>query len=437
MKRSSDIVCNKLFRQSDRIIEESRQDAGRMASCTFGNLILISVLTQYIAILPISAETQPIVFLLIVIFTMGTFFKGIVNWYSHPLFILIMAIIANGFVASYEFGTSSYVTLLKSILPLLFLIAAEHRSIRPNYKMYLCFIIIHSLLAIFYVIGYGDIFTQFFNRAAALGEQESRGFSFLSPEPSYAASYLFSLIVVEKTFFLDRRFSRLRQLALLILVAITKSALGLGFIFIGVLMFFGKKSLILLPTIFVILIVIWGEHSRLYDLINLASQLSLEDSIQTIAFLEPSGSTRLLINIMAIKEGLLSFFGYGIGSFEVSFIQTIQGFVLEIFTKHEILSASIRNGGAKPSSYLASITFELGIIALLYVFYFYKIQRAQLRSVGNKVIFWMIFLIFNIFQGQITSPTMPYILMLLLVGNQYVPVYQNKYEKNIATVNKS
>lgn len=345
--------------------------------------------------------------------SIGVILKRASKQLFHPLYILIVCILVNGVYSSYSYGISSYISMGKYILPLLFICAIEYRSLQPDFKFYIYILLIHSAFAFIYLVGQGDFFSQFFVRYTA-GEG-SRGFSYISTEPSYAATYIFSLLIIEYIFFSEYKFSHLRALLILFLVALTKSALGFGLIFIGISMIWGRKSLILIPFSILIILFGFGENSRFYDMIEIFSQISADDPVASIVVLEPSGTTRLLVNIMAYKEGIKSIFGYGVGSFETNFIKTMDENALDLFSIHELLSQSISVGSLiKPNSFLSSLTFDLGILSGFFVYYFHKLQCIFLNDSKSKLYFWLLFCVFYVFQGQITSPTAPYILAMLL-----------------------
>ena len=303
------------------------------------------------------------------------------------------------------------------MIPLLFYVALHKIDLRPSGKLIRALVVSHCVLAVMYLSGNAAIFESIFSRYSA-SLDSVRGFSFLSQEPSYAASYLFAIFTA--TYISNIRYRRLCCWTTLALIGVTKSLTGLLFIVMGtILMIESVGQILLVGAVTAALVLVSaalavGGTTRIGQIIELTSNINFADALVSLVILEPSGATRLLMNGYSLFMGFSSMVGYGIGSFSTSFMPAAHKFGADIFSYHAELAEAYQNEGeVTPQSAFASLAFEYGIFSLLYLVPIFGIVRTM-RPCGKVWFVGISFACMSVFfQSEVSNPIPFYVLLLL------------------------
>ncbi len=383
------------------------------------DLALLGIATIYFPLLPIGIETQPdvIVFLLLVggSILYSNFIKDRgpeMRWLRLLIFLLVGRTL---------FDTFAYhqapVSLLKYLIPLLFYIAMRRINLSPSPRFFDWFLGIHCILALLYFAGLAN-FLQFIFKRYSTGQDTVRGFSFLSQEPSYAASYLFAIFIAIYVSHFPRR--KMYLWTTLALIAITKSLIGVVLILLGILLTLESGGLVFLiggvvATIAVLsTVLVSSDTSRIGQFVAALRSIDANHVLLSFVILEPSGTVRILMNGYSFFMGFHSVIGYGIGSFSSTFIANARAYGANIFLYNDALADFYRyNLNISPQSAFAALAYETGIFSILYTApYFYCIYRTR-RMRKLWIVAFVYAMICLVFQSEISNPTPLYILMLL------------------------
>jgi hypothetical protein len=398
------------------------------SSIHVSTLAFLAVSTVFISLLPINIETQPIVAcLLILIRYRDILVESITgDLASRLMAVLSLTIILYACFGFYFYGVDSIMHLIKLMIPILFYLAIKGISFNISKFAIYSMVFVHLVILFLIMVGYAGALKIVFSRYAyAAGGELGSGISFLSQEPGYAGMYIFAIIV---SIWCGSFLANKRALCLffILLLILTKSVFSFIFAILAVYMIFGKRSLyvfgVSLPVLFLVLL---PDDGRVMLLFNALQHIDMNNFLISIVSIEPSGTTRLLKNIPSAYYGLLSIWGYGLGSFSDEFSKIVQS--IELFKHQAILSDVYYGMSAKisPDSFLSLLIFEMGWVSFLYIF---AIIITLKSCRYNKEIFYVAICTAVLFslQSQISNPILLYLLVLM---SKHAQLNRMMYEK--------
>lgn len=383
---------------------------------SFSNLAVLAVCTSYIALLPINIETQPLLAMLLALGGVRRATWNAVNGLleTRMLGVLLFCIVVYTLVGTLSHGSTAVLDGAKMSLPLLFFLAIYGRPFRPSPYVYYVVLGVHALILALVAAGWGPLIAAFFPRYSyGAGGPTGSGFSFLSPEPGYAAMYLFAVGVAAW------RSTEGRQRAIIGactigFMLITKSVFAFVLTLLLLLLYTRPKKT-LIPLLAVSLsfpFMLNDETVRISAFATTLLRVDASDLVSSLILLEPSGTTRLLKNIPAALYGFTSVIGYGVGSFSDVFSEIASG--LDIYESHKIMSDLYYFGGpVSPDSFFVFVLFELGWLSFLYVAAVILCVRRVASDPYVTFVAISAFLLFTL-QSQITSPIFLFTIYVLV-----------------------
>jgi hypothetical protein len=394
-------------------------------------LFFIGLFFVYLPLVPIDQETQPFLALLpVVAYFMLALVRGnprkvpISVLYVFALVLLIMFRLVLD--ATDGIGPAAIVWAIKYLVGPFAFIYATQVNARPSDTVLVSILMANFMLLMLLSVGPTAAVAQplmdvFFGRYS--GGDQFRGISLFSPEPSYAVNYIM-LFFLFGFFYVDNE--RVKWLLLgigLILLLFNRSLTAFAYCGAAAAwMFFKtKRSFRLLSLAFLAILVVGILNSERYALMaTAAQQIDFSNIVLAASILEPSGTTRILINVLATLGGLSSIVGNGLGSFSVLWSDIVQKFGWLFYFDHEVIGRYYSEGiPLPPNSYLSSLIFDTGILGLLWflvfsIWYFRSLARSG-RS-GAHIYFIAVFWFVNfIFQGQVSNP-IPWAVMGLALS---------------------
>ena len=394
-------------------------------------LFFLGLFFVYVPLVPIDQETQPFLALLPVIAyfllaaVRGDFRQVPVSvLYVFTLVVLIACRLALD--ATIALTPASIVWAIKYLVgPFAFIYASQLEK-RPSDALLLSVLALNVVLLGLLSLGPTAAIMQplmdaFFGRYS--GGDQVRGVSLLSPEPSYAVNYIM-LFFLFGLFYVEDRKRKLLLIGLGLILLIFNRSLT-AFAYCGaalVWMFYKtKRSVRLMSLLFFVLLAFAITHSERYALMaSAAEKVDFSNLVLAASILEPSGTTRILINVLATLGGLSSIIGNGLGSFSVVWSDIVREFGWLFYFDHEVIGRYYTEGiPLPPNSYLSSLIFDTGIPGFLWfvafsVWYFRSLVRAG-RSAAHIyfiVVFWFVNFMF---QGQVSNP-IPWAIMGLALS---------------------
>lgn len=385
-------------------------------------MALVGIVTIFFPILPVGIETQPVIIAILIIFLAPAVVRSI-RFQRDPDILsvkwLLVVLTISALIGLYRYP-GAMLSLLRYAIPLLFYIAVRNMDLRPAGGLIRWLILLHCLLAVLYLSGKADILRAIFNRYSSdLGQV--RGFSYLSQEAGYAAGYLFAIFIA--CYISNFKHRRLYCWTTLVLIAITKSLVGLLYVVLGVFLILESTTQIMAAVGITVLVAatgavaLAGSTSRLGQILASLSNVDPAHLFLSIIILEPSGAIRVLMNGYSFAMGFSSIIGHGVGSFAPGFMPAAHQFGADLFYYNSSLGPAYQNNiPITPQAAFASLVFEIGFLSLLYVVPFYiTIKRIPpLRKdwfVGIAVASIALF-----FQSEISNPG-PFYVVLLLAGH--------------------
>lgn len=236
----------------------------------------------------------------------------------------------------------------------------------------------------------------------------------LVKEPSYFFFYISLLAVILERSLISEKVNSVRETwtlrtCLFVMSLMTGSLLNYLFIILY-LYYIIPRKLILPAATTLITLVFYTFYNLPTRVQNIA--LSLRDNLDfyDIMFIEPSGSTRLILNSLAFSQIIKSPIGNGLGSFPLIFSEFLSN--NPIYFKHEVVGSM---NITSPSTYFASFANDFGVFIFLLI-----ILILPLRKIYYDNSF-LLFLCANIsilifFQSPITNTTLWIFLYFLNEG---------------------
>ena len=385
----------------------------------------LGALSVFIPLLPVNIETQPVLFIagaVLCFWHNSQRSKQLLLFVTAFLCMVTCSAIYNfGF-----YGSSAIIDWTKFSLPVIFFYLAN-KVTPPHRAVQYAVAFLHIVLLILFLSGKATILESIFGRYLA-DPNATRGFSFLAYEPSYAATYLYTLSVCANRTYINQNLSKriwFPQTVFIVCLLATKSLLGLIFIVILLYEFFDfslRKLVKFVPVSFLLFSAFAyfnsNENSRFNEFFIAISTLDSQDLVVALSIAEPSGTTRLIGNWFAIAYGLESVTGFGTGSFGTTWgiinLQKNNTLVLD----HLLLGQFIADGNSTPQAWSGGISFEFGLAGLVFATFFFYLIVSRVRSEGAvrekaiRVILMYCGVVFFL-QSQISNPIYCYTLLIL------------------------
>jgi hypothetical protein len=383
-----------------------------------GDFAFLAVVTIFLPLMPVAIETQPIIACIFILMHYAGGRGASVRFYESRMMSWYMGIfLLYSLVGLFYNGVEALVTFVKVAIPLLFFIALTGVNVRISERLILAFISLHFFVLILVAVGYADVMSLIYDRfSAAKGDELGNGLSYFSPEPGYAAMYLFAAFIAV-AYGLDSPRRLFYCWILLLLVVSTKSAFGFVLALVGFFLVHGWRFLTLCALAFPFLLALLPDDFRILHIARILENIDKENFILSFVLLEPSGATRLLKNIPSAYYGVTSFWGYGVGSFQSAFAEIASG--IDVYREHPLLREVYESGGAiVPDSFFSLIAFETGAFSLIYIAsLFVMLQKMAMRRRRGTEIFaaFCVIVLFTL-QSQISSPILLYVMYCMLYG---------------------
>jgi len=398
---------------------------------------MVSIFIVHIKILPLEAETQPILSLAVALalFSLASkrYFSS-VDFIFLSLFFLYLSLLTV-IIFFLRGGAGAFVLLFKYTMGPVFFMAVIMiaKNIRPAYLFFV--VLVFVLLAMLYVV---DSSTEILINEVLTGRVNTHGRpNFFTPEPSYFV-YLYAPVICLSYFF-HLKGSLNGKMFFLLTTSVTMCGLltvsSYQYVFLALFstslffLFSWKGRLGLAVVLLFIVIVLLTFSNAINRLSSLFSVMYLyfygDIGWDFIVYkMDPSASTRVLINYIAFSSG---FENLGFGSLGVGFSDYWASRAVHLginIEAHEVLrSVSI----SEPQTYLSNLIYDYGLFPTVLVILFfgytffiacrhgkYAYSRRQKRTFNAFMIFSLgaiFFLLF--FQGAVSSPALWVILGLV------------------------
>ena len=391
------------------------------------NIFYVSLFFQSLRIIPLNIETQPVLPFLFGVIWFFLFFDFKFSKGSIYAVVLIIILTIYSVVGYFTYGANVFFEFIKYFIPpFLFIVFRKQWSRLSIISLY--FISLLYGLYFFSSIIFG---VDFINSFSFFGVRSVHRFTYFNVEPSYfaypLALFLLGLEVIGAT--KSDQSGSIQSLRLFILfISIFTFSI---YVYMVLIFYFiakvniKKDFLILLVFAafipFIYFVIPIENTGRVVSFIHgvyllLSDQVSIFDFIYQI---EPSGSTRLILNFMAFSVPLtMSVFGIGFLGFSQNWL-LIAGNLGVNVSRHEVLSAI---SSPVPQTYFTNFVSAVGIFSIVYFFIFLSgLNKIRIKkdirhkSIKRFVILFFIFATF--FQSQVSNPIF-WIAMLALKDNE-------------------
>ena len=373
---------------------------------------------MYFNCLNLGFETFPILTVFILFYKIvGSFYHNnkVIKYRDEKvLFIFILFIIAYFFIFFIFLGFSNFFQLVKYLIGPLCYVFFDDFLDDVDYKIVRNVIYLIFILTLLSIVSFKPliILLNFFIPRNSFG-YGIRGISVLTPEPSYYAFFAILFYVFVEYIVMQKKCSK-KQAVILHIVNSCLCLISLSFLcFLILIIFWGNKFYHHNKFLFIMLIGIgiFGiifyfsniTNNRIGQVFNSFFRLFSKDiDIFTFLFyVEPSGSTRIIVNFLAIMNVFQHPFGTGLGTFNNHYKNTAQIFNVPIGS-HEVLQ---RNADkiCYAQTYFCNIFNDIGIFAIIFIV-FLMTNNNKFLSIRFKrlVVIYILFMTF--FQCQITNP---------------------------------
>jgi len=285
-------------------------------------------------------------------------------------------------------------------------------------------------LAVLYLFGLAGFIGEFYGRYTS-DTASSRGFSFLAYEPSYASTYLFTLFFISRFGnHLDSERAIFAEIVFILCILLTKSFLGVIFVLLALMTYAGASVKRFLPFLLLLLglivfgYIFSGTNNRVLEIAEALSSLDASDFFTSFVILEPSGTSRLLVNVSSLFEVFNSPLGHGVGSFGSVWPEVASNTNKDIFEKNILILDFLKEGKASPQSYIACLTFETGVLGI--VFFVFASSNIYRNCRKNNKINWVLigyFLMYVLVQSQTSNPI--FIFTMVLMAKSFNKMHQS------------
>lgn len=393
---------------------------------TIPTLIFLSVIFMYINFIGINVETLPIFLFLVYILFITTesieVKKLFINKKDIDILLLIFIILGYGVVNFIIGGLSSLISTGKYLLgPLCYFMFRKYTITLPK-KTYFFILFFVFLLTVSVLMNIGIVISILQKTIARLNLRGGfRGISVITPEPSYFAFYSMLFIVLLEFYEESKIITRNQKIICLsVIIFLTLLSLSvysllvlLTYIFVKIIF---KNPLLLIGFFFIFFLLIYFPkilpNNRIKQIFTALNLLMTGGTslMNFLFFVETSGSTRFILNFIAIMSIFFIPFGSGFNSFGTTLVDVGHKLNLPV-ESHEVIKNWI-GSTVYAQTYFANLANDIGILSLVYlVVFFTNYKRCYTLKFRTIVFFFLLLTTF--FQSQITNP-IPWIILALV-----------------------
>jgi hypothetical protein len=396
---------------------------------SLSNAAVFGLLTIYFALVPISAETQPIILLLLgfyLILKNGSFaryflyFACFVVIYSAIGFLvwggdLLSAVKYISFfvitVSVINLNPEKISTKASIYAPHFFLIIGLSQKIYPQ-----------LLEPLYRIINY-RIYESLTN--------EIRGLPLIAPEPSYMALLLAAIYLLNKSIYnsnrslISQKSIAFSNFSVFICLIFTGSFLALIFITAILTPFLikGRLRIAFLIAAGIFFLYFSAEVSsnqlfvRLEGVANaVVEQISEGNMLQILSAAEPSGSTRLILGYLAIYSAFINPLGGGVGYFKNNWYAIAEQSSLDFLQNHAVLGTQyVTRIPTEPQTIFYGLISDFGFIVFaIFALFIFVRHKSIIYSIIRSWDLLIFSLFILLFQSSITSPFLGLVIALAI-----------------------
>jgi hypothetical protein len=386
---------------------------------------------MFVQVIPIDVETQPVLTVAaasaVLLATNGRY--GPVSSDLLGVYALI-ALLGIYCVIGVAQDESTLLEFAKYIIGPLTYLAYRRRTHLVSKEYVVCAVATLGVTGVVLVLAPGlaeAVYARVLPRGvASLASEGSRGLPILVPEPSYFA--FFAVLVsayVEALWIRGEVTRRVRWAATaitVVLCALTRSALVLMYVgclyapMIAVARTRTKIRMGVVATAAAVMAATVAPDNRVFEVARAFANVDYDTTpniLLVLCFADPSGGTRILMNIIGFAGMFIRPLGYGLGGFSSAWVSIAEQLELPI-ESHEVASGVIGAGDVRAQALMPNLATDIGVGSLLLVFIVVagtKLSRdpaARGLQCGLIVVTVLMFVL----QGQITNP-IPWVLLAL------------------------
>lgn len=402
-----------------------------MKAKTMSFFIVLSIIFMYINFFGFQVETIPLLLFFTLLFNTIVLFSSneliTVNKADYDMIFFIFILIVFGIFNIFINGLTSIISLGKYLFgPLCYFMFKKYYTYfnKRSFSILIFFIFILTILIIFKIPLIRSILEMVISRLDF--NSGFRGISVLTPEPSYFA--LFSMLFLCLVEYYDQinaisnklKYILLGIVLLLSLVSLSVYSLLVILVYLFIKCLFKNPLLILFILLSITLLVLYPDFlpkNRIKQIFTSINKL-FTANVSLIDFLfivEPSGSTRIILNFIGMVSIIFHPFGSGFNSFQDTFL-TISNILKLPIENHEVLKYLI---GTKfyAQTYIANLANDIGLLSLVVIKIYFS-NYNNYYSKEFKVIIIFFFLLMLFFQCQITNP-IPWFILAIVKSKEF------------------
>ena len=390
----------------------------------------IGTFFMYLRIVPIEAETQPIIPCLFLFLAIPFGFNKILEARDEELFLLLFCWV----VLCYLFYGLSEDNWLRNCVyafkilfcPLLYLFVLKSveyvniSHVRIVVYTLLCF----CISSIVYVPALTEItrfVIKFFLPRFSFGEGV-RGISILTAEPSYFV--YFGILSICTLDFIKLRDSKTSETEIIILKAmiifmggLTRSALVYVFIlyYTSISLFFSKKHLTEKILIFIFIVFFCGmlllcTNNRLIEIFE--NIIASKDIFDVLFYSDASGGFRALFNCLYYLSILVNPFGFGLGEMSENWFVVANYFDINPFINTHLANMIEDINNIDAQAYIPNVIGNVGVFSwLLILFVFKRNSFGDLKFKTNVLTTLIVFMF--VLQSNYVNPVFWFLLAFI------------------------
>lgn len=385
---------------------------------------------MYLRIVPIEAETQPIIPCLFLFLAIPFGLKKILEARDEELFLLLFCCV----VLCYLFyGLSEGSGLRKCVYafkilfcPLLYLFVLKGVKyvdiVHVKIVVYtlLCFCI-GSIVYVPALTEVTELVINFFLPRYSFGEGV-RGVSILTAEPSYFVYFvILSICTLD---FIKLRDSKVSETEIIILKAIiifmgvlTRSALVYVFIlyYIFISFFFSKrhwaeKILIFIFIVFFCVVFLLCTNNRLIEIFE--NVISSKDIFDALFYSDASGGFRALFNCLYYLSIFVNPFGFGLGEMPENWFVVANYFDINAFMNTHLANMIEDINNIDAQAYIPNVIGNVGVFSLLLILFIFKRNSFGDLKFKTNVLTTLIVFMF-VLQSNYVNPVFWFLLAFI------------------------
>jgi hypothetical protein len=374
-----------------------------------GFIFLFGPYTMFINVLPIEVETQPVIASCVLIF----FFQNKYRKDQLYIFVLVLYVLFVGLFHIF-FATGNLLTLILLIFgPLLYISSSGHEIVIGRKQYFIAHFILLSILVLqkFDTDLIKDIMHLILPRFYT-GVSFTSG---LATEPAYLAQQIIYLYLLGefgyKNNIINISKNELHCLRYLLLFYLALTPSNSMFVLLILVLIPIMNLRLLFPFLITIASILLIYGSRINMLISGLISNLLNINLETLMHIDPSGSTRVYLNLIGYLISLEKYFGVGPGNYGYNWDIAFHNYNIQFLLNHPIIK-NWYNVGTKSMSYTSQVASDIGFIFLILFFgflcySFMKARDSERKSIRNVLLFIFFF------SSQISNP-IPWFLLTFL-----------------------